>query len=102
MSYKILHSNNLHEELLQELESYKPTLTIAKSSTLYHHTIYYPSHVSLMQTVIEALEGLPISAGNASTIESLVLVAETLMHLYSSSHSVQHGESYHLNYYWQV
>ncbi|XP_072767225.1 glutathione hydrolase 7 [Anoplolepis gracilipes] len=96
LSYKILHSSNLHEDILQELANYKPTLTIAKSSTLHHHAVYYPSHVSLMQTIIEALEGLPILTGNASTIESLALVAETLMHMYSFSHNVQHAkrESY--------
>lgn len=98
MSHKILHSSNLYEDLLQELASYKPTLTIPKSSTLHHHIIYYPSHMSLMQTVIETLERLPILTGNASTIESLTLVAETLMHIYSSSH-VQHGESYRSNYW---
>lgn len=101
LSNKILRSNNLHEDSLQELASYMPTLTIAKSSILHHHTIYYPSHMSLMQTVIETLESLPISKGNASTIESLTLVAETLMHIYSSSH-VKHGESYRSNYYWEV
>ncbi|XP_011267272.3 glutathione hydrolase 7-like [Camponotus floridanus] len=92
LSNKILHSSsNLHEDSLQELASYMPTLTIAQSSTLHHHTIYYPPRMSLMQTVIETLESLPILMGNASTIESLTLVAETLMHIYSSSH-VQHGE----------
>lgn len=90
LSYKIIHSSNLHEESLQELANYKPTITIAKSSTLYHHTIYYPLQESHMQAVVESLENLPILAENASTIESLVLVAETLMRLYSSSHNVQH------------
>ncbi|XP_070153442.1 glutathione hydrolase 7 [Polyergus mexicanus] len=88
LSYKILNSSNLHDDSLQELASYKPAVTIAKSSTLHHHTIYYPSHVSHMQTVIEALESLPILTGNASTIESLALVAQTLMHIYSSIPSV--------------
>lgn len=102
LSNKILHSSsNLHEDSLQELASYMPTLTIAQSSTLHHHTIYYPPRMSLMQTVIETLESLPILMGNASTIDSLTLVAETLMHIHSSSHA-QHGESYRSNYYWQA
>lgn len=96
MSYKILHSSNLHEDSLQELANYKPTVTIAKSSTLHHHTIYYPPHVFLMQPVIEALESLPILTGNASTIESLALVAQTLIHIYSDAPT---GESYRSNYY---
>lgn len=93
MSHEILQNTTLHEELFQQLASYEPTVTIAKSSTLHRHTIYYPYHASFMQEVIEALENLPILAENASIIESQALVAQTLMHVFLQfSQNVQHGE----------
>lgn len=103
LSYEILQNTTLREKLLQQLASYKPTVTIAKSSTLHHHTIYYPSNAFFMQKVIEALENLPILAENASTIESQALVAQTLMHIsLQFSRNMQHGETHHcffVNYY---
>ncbi|XP_024889460.1 glutathione hydrolase 7-like [Temnothorax curvispinosus] len=82
LSHEILQNTTLRERLLQQLASYEPTVTMARSTTLHRHTIYYPSHASFMQEVIEALENLPILAGNASTIESQVLVAQTLMNVF--------------------
>ncbi|XP_024881206.1 glutathione hydrolase 7-like [Temnothorax curvispinosus] len=82
LSQEILQNTTLRERLLQQLASYEPTVTMARSTTLHRHTIYYPSHASFMQEVIEALENLPILAGNASTIESQVLVAQTLMNVF--------------------
>ncbi|XP_012537944.1 glutathione hydrolase 7-like isoform X2 [Monomorium pharaonis] len=82
LSYEILQNTTLREKLLQQLASYEPIVTMAKSSILHHHTIYYPSHASFMQEIIEALENLPILTENASTIESQALVAQTLMHVY--------------------
>ncbi|KAL6263856.1 hypothetical protein P5V15_003937 [Pogonomyrmex californicus] len=81
LSYKILHTI-FHEES-QQLANYHPIVTSAKKSILHRHTIYYPSHAMFMQKIIQALESLPISE-NASTIESQVLVAQTLMRVYSS------------------
>ncbi|XP_077257869.1 glutathione hydrolase 7 isoform X2 [Temnothorax americanus] len=82
LSHEILQNTTLRERLLQQLASYEPTVTMARSATLHRHTIYYPSHASFMQEVIEALENLPILAGNASAIESQVLVAQTLMNVF--------------------
>ncbi|XP_032662600.1 glutathione hydrolase 7-like isoform X1 [Odontomachus brunneus] len=82
LSYKILHSDILHENLLQQLASYEPIVIAAGSSTLRRHVIYYPSHASSMQSVIDVLESIPVFAGNASAIESQALVAQTLTHLY--------------------
>lgn len=96
MSHEILQNTIFREKLLQQLASYKPTVTIAKSSTLHHHTIYYPSHAFFMQKVIEALESLPILAENASTIDSQALVAQTLMHIsLQFSRNMQHGKTHH-------
>ncbi|XP_039304191.1 glutathione hydrolase 7 isoform X2 [Solenopsis invicta] len=88
--YEIIQNTTLHEKLLEQLANYEPTVTMAKSSTLHHHTVYYPSHASLMQEVIEELENLPVSTKNASTLESQALVAQTLMHVFSQfSQNVQ-------------
>ncbi|XP_012226222.1 glutathione hydrolase 7-like [Linepithema humile] len=81
VAHKILHNGILHEESLEQLASYNPAVTSAKSSTLHGYTVYYPSDASFMQTVIEALESLPIFAKNASTIESQALIAHALMYL---------------------
>ncbi|XP_011873692.1 PREDICTED: gamma-glutamyltranspeptidase 2-like [Vollenhovia emeryi] len=81
LSQEIIQNTTLRERLLQQLASYEPAVMTAKSSTLHRYTIYYSSQASFMQQVIEALENLPISAGNASTIESQALVAQTLMHV---------------------
>jgi len=95
LSYEILQNNTLREKLLQQLANYEPTITMAKSSILHHHTIYYPSHVSFMQEVIEALENLPILSENASTIESQALVAQTLMQVsLQFSQNLQHGKTH--------
>ncbi|EZA50899.1 hypothetical protein DMN91_001304 [Ooceraea biroi] len=91
LSHKVMHDDILHEGLLEQLANYKPAVTIAESSTLHRHTVYYPSHAPFMQAVLEALESLPVYVGNASTIESQVLAAQALMHLYlPSSQNVQH------------
>ncbi|XP_014482015.1 PREDICTED: gamma-glutamyltransferase 7-like [Dinoponera quadriceps] len=82
LSYKILRNDILSGNLLQQLASYGPTVVAAESSTLHHHVIYYPSHASSIRSVVEALEDLPIFAGNASTIESQALVAQTLTQLH--------------------
>lgn len=79
LSREILQNATLREKLLQQLASYEPTVTTAESSMLHRHTIYYPLHASFMREIIEALEDLPISAENASAIESQALVAQTLM-----------------------
>ena len=77
------------------MANYEPTVTIAESSTLHRHTIYYPVHASFMQEVIKALENLSILAENASTIESQALVAQTLMSVsLQSSQSLQYGKTH--------
>lgn len=79
--------------MLQQLATYEPTVIAAASSMLHRHVIYYPPYENSMQSVIEALENLPIFAGNASTIESQALVAQTLTHLYLLfSQNTQTGE----------
>lgn len=96
MSHEILQETTLRERLLQQLASYEPAVTMAKSSTLHHHKIYYPSHASFMQEVIKALENLPILIENASTIESQALVAQTLMHISLQFSQNVHGETHFL------
>ncbi|EFN85988.1 Gamma-glutamyltranspeptidase 1 [Harpegnathos saltator] len=97
LSYKILHDDILHDDilhgnLLQQLANYEPTVIAVKNSTLHHHTVYYSSHASFMQSVIETLENLPIFAENASTIDSQALIAQTLTHLHLLfSQNTQHG-----------
>lgn len=84
-----------NEESLGQLANYSPTVTSAKSSTLHGYIVYYPSDASFMQRVIEKLESLSISAGNASTIESQALVAHALIHLnLPFLRNMQHGESF--------
>ncbi|KAL0108908.1 hypothetical protein PUN28_014191 [Cardiocondyla obscurior] len=82
LSHEILPNITFYEKLLEQLANYEPIVTTARSSTLRRHAIYYPSHASSMQQVIEALENLPISAENVSTIKSQVLVAQTLMQIF--------------------
>lgn len=105
LSHKILRSDILSANLLQQLADYEPYIATANNSTLHHHKIFYPPHATLMGTVIGALENLPIFTANASTIESQVLVAEVLTHQYLSSlRNTQHGEScvYSLCYNYSV
>ncbi|KYM81752.1 tRNA-dihydrouridine synthase 4-like protein [Atta colombica] len=92
-NYEILQNTTLNDKLLQQLADYEPTVTMAESSILHRHTIYYPVHASFMQEVIKALENLSILAENASTIESQALVAQTLMSVsLQSSQSLQYEE----------
>jgi len=96
LSYDILQETTFRERLLRQLANYEPIVRMAKSSTLHHHKIYYPSHAFFMEEVIKALEDLPILSENASTIESQVLVAQTLMHTSLQFFQNVHGETHFL------
>ena len=79
-SQKVLHDKSQHSKLLIQLSNYKPTTYLAKKSTFYKHAVYYPPHMSTLQSMIVSLENLNISVKNASTIETQIRVAETLAH----------------------
>ncbi|XP_076240796.1 glutathione hydrolase 7 [Calliopsis andreniformis] len=85
-SQKIFHDKSQLSELLVQLANYKPHTYSAKKSSFYKHTVYYPPHMSILQPMIASLENLKISTENASTIETQIQIAETLIHLnlYSS------------------
>ncbi|XP_026674097.1 glutathione hydrolase 7-like isoform X2 [Ceratina calcarata] len=70
----------LHDKLLfPRLENYEPDVYEAKRSSFYEHAVYYPAHVSLLESMIDALENLGISSETASTIGTQIQVAEALM-----------------------
>lgn len=62
---------------------YEPDIYVAKKSSFYKHVVYYPPHISLLKSMITALENLKISADNASTIRTEIQVAKALINVVS-------------------
>ncbi|XP_034193469.2 glutathione hydrolase 7 isoform X2 [Osmia lignaria lignaria] len=69
-----------NKDLLVQLANYKPDTYLAKKLSFYKHTIYYPSNVSQLKSMMKALENLRITTENASTIGTQVHVAKALVH----------------------
>lgn len=82
-SQKLLHDKVKLSKLLPQLIKYEPDIYIAKKSSFYKHAIYYPPHISLLKSMITALENLKISADNASTIRTEIQVAKALINVIS-------------------
>ncbi|KAK2586188.1 hypothetical protein KPH14_001453 [Odynerus spinipes] len=79
LSLKLLRDEIKKEELLQELANYKPEMSIAKKSTFYKHSLYYPSDAFAFEALIKALEELRIPHEIASATETMTVIAETLL-----------------------
>ncbi|XP_043790880.1 glutathione hydrolase 7-like [Apis laboriosa] len=82
-SQKLLHDKVKLSKLLPQLIKYEPDIYVAKKSSFYKHAVYYPPHISLLKSMITALENLKISADNASTIQTEIQVAKTLINVVS-------------------
>ncbi|XP_003695812.2 glutathione hydrolase 7 [Apis florea] len=82
-SQKLLHDKVKLSKLLPQLIKYEPDIYIAKKSSFYKHAVYYPPHISLLKSMITALENLKISADNASTIRTEIQVAKALINVVS-------------------
>lgn len=82
-SQKLLHDKVRLSKLLPQLVKYEPDIYVAKKSSFYKHAVYYPPHISLLKSMIIALENLKISADNASTIQTEIQVAKTLINVVS-------------------
>ncbi|XP_076166696.1 glutathione hydrolase 7 [Ptiloglossa arizonensis] len=78
-SQKLLHGKDQLSKLFIQLENYKPHVYLAKKSSFYKHAVYYPPHMSLLQSMIASLKNLKISTENASTTETQTRVAEALI-----------------------
>ncbi|KAK1125805.1 hypothetical protein K0M31_005348 [Melipona bicolor] len=78
-SQKLLHDKVKLLKLLPQLVNYKPDVYIAKKSSFYKHAIYYSPHMSLLKSMITALENLKISTDNTSIVETDIEVAKTLI-----------------------
>ncbi|XP_060824662.1 glutathione hydrolase 7-like isoform X2 [Bombus pascuorum] len=78
-SQKLLHDRIKLSKLLPQLVNYKPDVYIAKKSSFYKHVIYYPPHMSLLKSMIAALEDLNISTDNASIVGADIQIAKTLI-----------------------
>lgn len=82
-SQKLLHDKVKLSKLLPQLIKYEPDIYVAKKSSFYKHVVYYPPHISLLKSMITALENLKISADNASTIRTEIQVAKALINVVS-------------------
>lgn len=67
------------EEALVDLANYKPQVYTANKMTLFEHTVFYPPYVNLLEVSLKNLDKLNILKQNASTIESQIQVADTLI-----------------------
>lgn len=91
-SQKLLHDKVKLLKLLPQLVNYKPDVYIAKKSSFYKHAIYYSPHMSLLKSMIAALENLKISTDNISIVETDIEVAKTLINSVSIPLQIkQHG-----------
>lgn len=79
-------------KLFSQLANYEPDVYVAKKISFYKHTVYYPPHIPLIESVITAIENLRISIDNASTVGTQINVAKALIHSVSDpSHLKQYG-----------
>ncbi|OAD59206.1 Gamma-glutamyltransferase 5, partial [Eufriesea mexicana] len=78
-SQNLLHDKIKLSKLLSKLIYYEPDIYIAKKLSFYKHTIYYPPHMSLLKSMITALENLKISTENISTIGTEIQIAKALI-----------------------
>ncbi|XP_078053015.1 glutathione hydrolase 7 isoform X2 [Augochlora pura] len=76
---KLFHANEDLSNLLQQLANYKPLLYPAKKSSFHKYAVYYPPHMLLLESMITSLENLKLFADNASTIDSQIQLAETMI-----------------------
>lgn len=64
---------------MKDLANYKPNIYTAERITFHEHIIYHLPHLWSLNLTMSALENLQVSAENASTIETQVLIAQTLI-----------------------
>ncbi|XP_058808769.1 uncharacterized protein LOC131674242 isoform X2 [Phymastichus coffea] len=76
---QIFSSKNVSEKLLDELANYKPDVILAQSSNLLQYSIFYPSNWNLIKPIVDKLNELNISTENASSFESEIIAAETMI-----------------------
>ncbi|XP_076630907.1 uncharacterized protein LOC143346574 isoform X1 [Colletes latitarsis] len=92
-SQKLLHDKDQLSKLSTQLANYKPLVYSAKKSSFYKHAVYYPPHMSLLESMIVSLKNLKISMENVSATETQIRVAEALIHSVSiQSQLKQHAE----------
>lgn len=79
LSHKLLYSNIHEVEQLHELSNYVPEIYEIEQAAFYGHTIYYTPHSLSFPLMIKQLNNLKISIVNASSVETQLLVAHTLI-----------------------
>ena len=80
LSSEIVSKIGTDQKLLRDLASYEPQVCSAKETSLFEHTIFYPAHANLVELSLQELDKLHIQKENASTVDSQIQVAETLVH----------------------
>ncbi|XP_011497680.1 PREDICTED: gamma-glutamyltranspeptidase 1-like [Ceratosolen solmsi marchali] len=73
--------NKTNERLLNDLSSYEPKVITVQKSSLSQYAIYYPSNFNFLRSIIEEMNMLNISKENASSIDSEIIVAESIIKL---------------------
>ncbi|KAL7288659.1 hypothetical protein TKK_0017390 [Trichogramma kaykai] len=81
LSSRILSNYTNNDKLFNELASYEPSIMKAEKSILSQFAIFYPSTTNYAQLIIEEMNKLNISKENASSIESEIKTAETIIKL---------------------